>query len=86
MRWDQWLVGMLFQASCEVGVKDVMVEVLHQGGRGWVDWTVLVLVDCRVQGWVDLGGVVAGARSEPAFCVWFLVQWRWFRGEKDVVS
>ena len=69
MRWDQWLVGMLFQASCEVGVKDVMVEVLHQGGQRWVCRTVLVWVGWRVQWWVDLGDVVAGARNEPAFCV-----------------
>ena len=62
-------MGVLFQAHFEVGVKAVMVEVLHQGGQWWVEWTALVLVGWRVQGWVDLGDVVAGARSEPAFCV-----------------
>ena len=69
MGWDQWLVGVLFQAHFEVGMKAVIVAALHQGGQGWVDWKVLVLVDWRVQGWVDLEDVVAGARSEPAFCV-----------------
>ena len=62
-------MGMLFQAHFEVGLKAVLVEVLHKGGQGWVEWTVLVLVGWRVQGWVDLGDVVARAQSEPAFCV-----------------
>ena len=76
MGWAQWLVGVLFQAHFEVGVKAVMVEALHQGGRGWVDWRILVLAGWRVQRWVHLGGLVAGVQNEPAFCVWPRVRWR----------